>query len=104
MLGSSSWVTYTPQGVKGLDEDYLLTAVPPLWSGNISTSLRFRFGSSADQYCKYRVDGLELLTNATFLVTYDMGKKTTIGTAQLHNRAWQFGSERSDFGSKSAEA
>jgi len=33
MLGSSSWMTYASQGVKGIDDDDdLLTAVPPLWS------------------------------------------------------------------------
>jgi len=32
MLGSSSWMPFAPQGVKGLDDDDddgLLTAVPP---------------------------------------------------------------------------
>jgi len=33
MLGRSSWMTYAPHGVKGIDDDDdLLTAVPALWS------------------------------------------------------------------------
>jgi len=52
MLGNSSWMTYAPQGIKGLDEDYLLTSVPPLWSGSVITGLRLRFALSADCYCK----------------------------------------------------
>jgi len=75
MLGSSSWMTYAPQGIKGLDEDYLLTAVPPLWSGSVSTGLRLTFASSADCYCKYSVDGIGLLSNGTFLATYDYGQE-----------------------------
>jgi len=32
MLGRPSWMTYAPHGVKGIDDDDLLTAVPALWS------------------------------------------------------------------------